>query len=100
MGTDSLNPLEPPPLGDVILADAKQRIGDRVCLVGNIQYEELAAATEEEVDGMVRRAIEQGAPGGGFILALCAAPYEVPIPPRTAKNLIRYMQAGVEYGRY
>lgn len=44
--------------------------------------------------------IEQGAPGGGFMLALCAAPYEVPLPPKTARNLIRYMEAGRKYGMY
>ena len=99
-GTDSLNVLEPPPLGDVILADAKRRIGDRVCLVGNIQYDDLAAASETEVDEMVQACIEQGAPGGGFMLSLCAAPYEVPLPAKTARNLIRYMQAGRKYGVY
>lgn len=97
-GTDSLNVLEPPPLGDVILADAKRRVGRHMCLVGNIQYQELVAATEAEVDTLVREAIRQGAPGGGFILALCAAPFEVPLPPRAARNLIRYLRAGREYG--
>jgi uroporphyrinogen-III decarboxylase len=98
-GTDSLNVLEPPPLGDVVLADAKRRVGDRICLVGNIQYQELDAATEAEVDALVREAIGQGAPGGGFILALCAAPFEVPLPPRAARNLVRYLRAGREYGK-
>ncbi len=99
-GTDSLNVLEPPPLGDVILRDAKRRVGGRMCLIGNIQYEDLAAASEDEVEEMVRRTIEDGAPGGGFILSPCAAPYEVPLPPRTARNLIRYVEAGRRYGAY
>lgn len=97
-GTDSLNVLEPPPLGDVVLADAKRRVGRRMCLVGNIQYQELVAASETEVDRLVRGAILQGAPGGGFILALCAAPFEVPLPPKAARNLVRYLRAGREYG--
>lgn len=99
-GTDSLNVLEPPPLGDVVLADAKRRVGDRMCLVGNIQYDDVAAASEDEVERMVRETIEQGAPGGGFILSLCAAPYEVPLPPKTARNLVRYLEAGHLYGAY
>jgi hypothetical protein len=98
-GTDSLNVLEPPPLGDVVLADAKRRVGARMCLVGNIQYQDLAAARDDgEVDVLVREAIEQGAPGGGFVLCLCAAPYEVPLPKRTARNLVRYLQAGRRFG--
>ncbi|MHB0875810.1 MAG: uroporphyrinogen decarboxylase family protein [Anaerolineae bacterium] len=98
--TDSLNVLEPPPLGDVVLADAKRRVGGAMCLVGNVQYDDVAAASEAQVDELVHECIEQGAPGGGFILALCAAPYEVPLPAKTARNLMRYMQAGREYGSY
>jgi hypothetical protein len=97
-GTDSLNVLEPPPLGDVVLADAKRRVGSRMCLVGNIQYQDLASASEDGVDALVRDCITGGAPGGGFVLALCAAPYEVPLPSRTARNLMRYMRAGRRYG--
>lgn len=100
IGTDSLNPLEPPPLGDVILADAKRRVGKRMCLIGNIQYEDLAAASQDQVDAMVRDTIAQGSPGGAFILCLCAAPYEVPLPRKTAENLVAFMRAGRKYGAY
>jgi uroporphyrinogen-III decarboxylase len=92
IGTDGLNPLEPPPLGDVDLRDAKRRIGERVCLVGNIQYEDLASSSVEGVEALVKQAISQGAPGGGFILALCAAPYQVPLPPKTARNMIAMLR--------
>ena len=50
-----------------------------------------------EQDGMT---IEQGAPGGGFILSPCASPYERQLPEKTAANLIRYLEAAHEYGRY
>ncbi len=99
-GTDSLNPLEPPPLGDVVLSDAKRRVGERMCLIGNIQYEDLSAASVVGVRAMVSETIAQGAPGGGFILSLCAAPYEVPLPEKTARNMIAMLEAGREYGAY
>jgi uroporphyrinogen-III decarboxylase len=95
-----LNPLEPPPLGDVVLSDAKRRVGERMCLIGNIQYEDLSAASVDGVRAMVRETIAQGAPGGGFILSLCAAPYEVPLPEKTARNMIAMLEAGREYGAY
>jgi len=100
VGTDGLNPIEPPPLGDVVLGDAKRRVGERMCLIGNIQYEDLASASLEQVETMVRDTIAQGAPGGGFILALCAAPYEVPLPEKTARNMIAMLRFGREYGQY
>jgi uroporphyrinogen-III decarboxylase len=92
--------LEPPPLGDVVLSEAKRRIGDRVCLIGNIQYEDLASASVRQVEELVRDAIAQGAPGGGFVLSLCAAPYEVPLPAKTARNMIAMLRFGREYGEY
>ena len=69
-----------------------------MCLVGNIQYQDLVSATVERVDEMVRQSIDEGAPGGGFVLALCAAPFEVPLPERAARNLIRYLRAGRRFG--
>lgn len=100
IGTDGLNPLEPLPLGDVILGDAKRRVGHRMGLIGNIQYEDLAEASLDGVEALVRSAIREGGPGGGSILSLCAAPYEVPLPPRTAENLIHFMRMGRELASY
>ncbi len=99
-GTDGLNVLEPPPLGDTILSDAKARIGDRVCLIGNIQYDDLARGTEEEIERLVAEAIAQGGPGGGFILSPCASPYERPLPEKASKNLIHYLKMAIKHGGY
>jgi len=100
LGLDGLNVLEPPPIGDVILAEAKRRIGDRVCLIGNIQYDDLARGTPEQIEALVRDAIQQAGPGGGFILPPCASPYERPLPPRAAANFIHYLKMGRKYGGY
>lgn len=100
MGIDGLNVLEPPPLGDTILGDAKRRIGNRVCLIGNIQYNDIAHGTEEKIEQLVTAAITQGSSGGGFILSPCAYPYEQPLPERAASNLIHYLKLGRNYGQY
>ena len=34
---DALDPIEPPPDGDIELGEVKKRIGDKVCLFGNIE---------------------------------------------------------------
>lgn len=100
LGLDGLNVLEPPPMGDVVLADAKRRIGDRVCLIGNVQYDDLVRGTPAQVDGLVREAILQGAAGGGFILSVCASPYERSLSPQASANFVRYLEAGHQYGKY
>lgn len=98
IGMDGLNVLEPPPLGDTILSEAKKRIGDQVCLIGNIQYDDIARGTPEQIEKMVKEAVLQGAPGGGFILSPCASPYERPLPKKASDNLIHYINMGRKYG--
>ena len=100
IGMDGLNCLEPPPIGDVILSEAKQRVGDRYCLIGNIQYDDIARGSRESIERLVAEAIRAGAPGGGFILLPCASPYERPLPPRASENMIQYLKMGRKYGRY
>lgn len=98
IGMDCLNVLEPPPMGDTILSDAKKRIGKKVCLIGNIQYDDLARGSPTQIEHLVRDAISQGAPGGGFILSPCASPYERPIPKQASDNFIHYLKMGRKYG--
>jgi len=67
-GVDVLQTLTPPPVGDVDLAEAKRRIGDRVCLMGytDLIYV-LRLGTPELIDRTVREAIATAGPHG-FIL--------------------------------
>ena len=37
MGADAIDPLEPPPLGDVTLDDVRQRYGEQLVLFGNLE---------------------------------------------------------------
>jgi len=100
IGMDGLNVLEPPPIGDTVLSDAKERIGDRVCLIGNIQYDDIARGSEGEIEQLVIEAIRQGAPNGGFILSPCASPYERPLPAKASRNSIHYLRMGRKHGAY
>lgn len=70
MGIDALEPLEPPPYGDNCIKDAKRRVGGRMLISGNIpsQVCYLDSFRPDDVRPLVKRAIEEGAPGGGFTL--------------------------------
>jgi uroporphyrinogen-III decarboxylase len=100
MGVDALHPLEAPPMGDVTLADAKRRVGDRICLMGNIQIGDIMACTGAEIVEMTRSAIACAAPGGRFILTLSATPFERVLSPRTLQNLMVMIETALEYGSY
>jgi uroporphyrinogen decarboxylase len=59
-----------PPRGDNTLADAKAAVGDRICLLGNLdQVDFLKRATPAQVADATRRIVAVGKPGGRYIFA-------------------------------
>ena len=65
IGIDALDPVEGPPCGDVELDQVKAAIGDRVCLVGNLDdMMVLSQVSEQEALARGRRCLEQGGPEG------------------------------------
>ena len=82
------------------MAEAKQRIGDRVCLVGSVQYDDFERLTPDEMEALVRRQIRDAAPEGGMILASTAGPYAGRLTERQQENTIRFIDAGHKWGRY
>jgi hypothetical protein len=96
-GFDGLHCIEAPPIGDCTLAQARAAFGSDVCLIGNIQYDDLARCTPEQIDRLVYEAIE-GARGGPYILAPTAGPYEPAIPERMVRNYLQFIESGRKYG--
>ena len=96
---DVLHPIEAPPMGDLPLAEAKRRIGDRVCLEGNVQIGDIYALPTHRLLDAVRKAIDDGAPGGGFILCPTASPYTQVLTDLTVRNYVAMIQTAAEYGR-
>jgi len=94
-GVDIISTLPPPPIGDVDLAAVKQKIGDTVCLKGNIDLiYVLLKGTPELVGEKVREAICVAAPGGGFILSTSDSIRDgTPI-----ENVRAYFEAARKYG--
>ncbi|MGC9320458.1 MAG: uroporphyrinogen decarboxylase family protein [Armatimonadota bacterium] len=65
IGVDSLDPLEGPPWGDITLAEAKARIGDRVCLLGNLDDMEVIDRVDgETIEKLAAECIRQAGPDG------------------------------------
>ena len=93
-GFDAVNPLEP--TAGVDLASAKKAVGDRVCLVGNIDVTHiLVDADKDEVFAAVKQAVADAGKGGGFILAPAHD------HSRMSVERMRWMvEAGRRYGNY
>jgi len=94
---DVANPLEPPPAGDVDLAEAKRLYGQRLGFMGNLHTSDvMLLGTPDYVREMSVRAMRDAGLGGGFILSTgdqcgLGTPDE---------NLFAMVEAAQRYGRY
>jgi uroporphyrinogen-III decarboxylase len=80
-GVQGIECLDPPPLGDTILADAKKRVGHKIFLKGSLDsVNVLLRCSRDELQPYVLSMLKEGAPGGGFILstACSIAPHVKP----------------------
>jgi len=100
MAPDALDPLEPPPDGDIDIAELKQRVGGRICLMGGIELKHLETRDGPFVADLARRTVEAGKPGGRFVVMPTAAPINIPLSPQTEANFLRFIETAMEVGRY
>ena len=70
MKPDAMETFTPKDMGgDVRLAEAKRRIGDRVCMIGGFdQFHFFVGCKPEQTRAEVRRCFEEAGPGGGYLL--------------------------------
>ncbi len=96
-GFSGLECLDPPPLGDVDLADAKRRIGRETFIKGNIDpIHVLLKGSRKTIEEDVRSRLEIGKPGGRYILSTACS-----IAPRTPPENIRLLaELAADAGRY
>jgi uroporphyrinogen-III decarboxylase len=96
-GIDGIECMDPPPLGDTELSDAKKRVGDKLFLKGNMDsVNVLLHATPDILDEYVKQMIADGGSGGGYILSsACSVAPEV--DPEIMKLLVPLAE---KYGTY
>jgi uroporphyrinogen-III decarboxylase len=77
MGADGLDPIEPPPQGDVELKYVRQRYGKDMVLFGNLEMSDVENLPTDKFAEKVKRAIAEGTSGSGrgFVLMPSACPY-------------------------
>ena len=92
---DCINPLEP--VANMDIADVKEKYGDRICIMGNIDCAEmLCLGTEIEVEHAVKECISRGAQGGGLIISSSNSIHSGVKP----ENYAAMIGAVHEFGRY
>ncbi|MFC2164413.1 uroporphyrinogen decarboxylase family protein [Acidobacteriota bacterium] len=75
---------------------AKETLGGRVCIYGNVPSSMLVYGTPEEVDAYCKQLIEDCAEGGGYVLG---TECEVPWDSKRA-NVRAIIEAAIKYGQY
>ena len=77
------------------MARAKEVLGDRCCITGNVPTSLIATGSPEAVKERCRELIEACVEGGGYILTSGASVEKAP-----PENLRAMMEAAKEYGVY
>jgi hypothetical protein len=88
MGADALDPIEPPPHGDIELREVRQRHGRQLALFGNLEIADVEMLPTPRFAEMVKRALAEGTAGEGrgFVLQPSASPYGRELSPVTLRN--------------
>ena len=94
---DSINPLEIRPMGDCELAEIKRSFGKKLSLMGNLHTTEvMLRGSAKDVEEASKKAIDDAAEGGGFILSTgdqCGR--DTP-----EENIFKMIEVARTYGKY
>ena len=94
-GIDAIDPLEP--IAGMDIGEAKDRYGNRVALIGNVDCTELLPhGTTGDVEEAVKETLAKAAPGGGYIMASSNSIH----PAVKPENYRAMMDAGRKWGGY
>ncbi len=100
MGTDAIDPVEPPPQGDVGLEYVRRNYGERLVLFGNIEVSDIETMEPELFRAVVEKALAEGTrgPGRGFVLMPSSAPNGRQITSRTMQNYETIVRLAERFG--
>lgn len=87
-GCAGLDPIEPPPQGDVELAYVREKVGSQMVLFGNLEASDIENLPTPEFEKKIREAIREGTAGQGrgFVLMPSACPYGRVLSPLALAN--------------
>jgi len=101
LGLDCLNPMEPPPIGKLTLADAKRRVGTRMTLVGGVEVGAFELEDANTVAALVETAMAMGKPGGRYILCPSSDHSHWPeMDTHIANNYRVFVETGLRLAEY
>jgi uroporphyrinogen-III decarboxylase len=101
MGVDCLNPIEPPPVGGLTLAEAKEIIGGQMTLDGGVQNGNFELLEPEKMEILVEETVAMGKPGGCYILSETGTPSTWPeLTEKHIANYTAFIETGIRLANY
>jgi uroporphyrinogen-III decarboxylase len=94
-GADGTDPVEPPPAGDCTYEEAREIVGDRLTLMGNLEWDRLEYGTPEEISAQVREILIHG--NRRLVLGASAGPISA-VTPRLVTNYKAWVDTALEHG--
>lgn len=100
MGAAGLDPIEPPPQGDVELIDVRREYGQEMVLFGNIEISDIENLTPADFEKVVVKSLREGTDGQGrgFVLMPSACPIGREISPKTMANYETMVRLATNFG--
>lgn len=96
-GCMAIDPIEPPPQGDVTLDYVRKRYGDRLVLFGNLEINDIELLPTAEFEKKVYTALEEGVGGKGFVLMPSSCPFGRKLPDLTRDNYFKIIEVVEQY---
>jgi hypothetical protein len=99
MGIDAIDPIEPPPHGDVSLEMVRRRYGQQLVLFGNLEVADIEHMEPAKFDRLVQRTLEEGTAvqGRGFVLMPSSSPCGRKLSRRALQNYETMVQRAKAY---
>jgi hypothetical protein len=100
LGADAIDPIEPPPHGDVELEYVRRRYGRDLALFGNLEVADIENTEPRQFERIVEKALRDGTqgPGRGFVLMPSSAPNGRTITPTTMANYQTMVRLTTKFG--
>lgn len=94
-----LDPIEPPPQGDVSLAYVRETCGKQMTLFGNLEASDIETLPPEKFEGKILAALKEGTAGDGrgFVLMPSACPYGRKLSTQSMKNYEKIIDVITRY---
>lgn len=98
-GVMGLDPVEPPPQGDVELAFVREKYGRELVLFGNLEASDLEYLPSALFEKKIMQALREGTSGKGrgFVLMPSASPYGRILSPTALKNYEKMVECAENF---